>query len=190
MCRGVCTCVHVYLIWSHVCAHISVLMYVVHVLLVHAHVSLSVVAYMCTHVHFMYTSDSMCGRVHPSWASWYNYTFNVISSTILPALVLDLPPSSHFPLGSSTSSSLQQHLPVGVFQDLDLLPKLQILRWTRLHPEQGAERSKFIWSVEQCWARGSGGGNWGAEHQLTQEGEGKSLDNLNWEEGWEDRRKK
>lgn len=142
------------------CTHVCI-----HVLLVHAHVSLYDCMHACTCVHFMYTYDFMCGRVQPSWASWYNYTFNVIS-TFLPSLVLDLS-ACFFPFSIRQLNQLltQQHLPVGVLQNLDLLPKLQILRWTRLHSEQGTERRKFIWSVEQCWARSSGGGNWGAEKE-------------------------
>lgn len=67
-----------------------------------------------------------------------------------PMLVLDLSfLSPHVPLGSLNSSSLQWHSPVGVLQNLYLLPKLQVLSWTRLHPTEERERRKLVVSVEQ-----------------------------------------
>lgn len=165
---GVCTCAYVYLhmitcMCVHMCINVCGACYLC------AHVSLCVWLHVCVRMcafHVLYISDSMCGRVQLCWASWYNYTFNVIFSTFLPALVLDLSaPFFPLPIRQLNQLSLQQHLPVGVLQNLNLLPKLQILRWTRLHPEQGIEKSKCICSVEPCWARSSGGDNWGAEKE-------------------------
>ena len=98
-----------------------------------------VCACACTHAH---TREEQVREVRPSWASWHNYPFNVFSSPLLPALALDLPLFPHLPSGSCIGSSLQGPSPVGVLQNLHLLPKLQVLRWTRLHPPEAREREK------------------------------------------------
>ena len=64
----------------------------------------------------------------------------------LPALPLFPPP---LPLGHLNSSLLQRHSPVGVLQNLHLLPKLQVLSGARLHPTEERERRQLAVSLEQ-----------------------------------------
>ena len=57
--------------------------------------------------------------------------------------------SAPLPLGHLNSSLLQRHSPVGVLQNLHLLPKLQVLSGARLHPTEERERRQLAVSLEQ-----------------------------------------
>ena len=74
-------------------------------------------------------------------ASWHSFSLNGISSPFLPALVLSLP-LNQCPFGNWVCASHQGRSPVGVLQNLHLLPQLQVLGWTGLHPTE--ERKKKL----------------------------------------------
>lgn len=187
VCAHVCMCT---CIWSRVCAYMYVLMYVMHVLPEHAHVYLCVVACMCTHVCIL--SDSMHVKVQPSWASWHNYTFHVISSISFSVLDLSGP---FFPLFIRQLNQLLTPATLTYWYSPEPRPSSEAPNsllnktppWTGNRKKQIHLISRAMLSQELRW------GNWGIEKEggasATPEGEGKSLDNLNWEEGREDRRK-
>ena len=106
-----------------------------------------VCVYVCAHAH-TYMRACVCAHAHrqqeqvhgawPSWARWDSYSFNGISPAFFPApfLVCPSPPTFH------QASSLQGPSPVGVLQNFHLLPKLQVLCWTRLYPTEEKEKGK------------------------------------------------